>query len=876
MGRRPPALTHLVMWNANGVLSRRDELLAFVTTHEFSVALLSETHLRNPNRFAMANHHVYRTDRPIAANQRSAGGTAILVNHNVRHEEIALPPLERLEATGVLVHTARGPLRLFAVYSAPNAKLVLGDLDALLDSPLPTIIAGDLNCKDPAWNSRRGNAKGLRLRAHAIRSGFDVYGPTEPTHIHHNTTADVLDIVLMKNCQHSLELETLAELSSDHNPVRITIGDELLPAPQAPRRCWRRADWDAYRVAVSETVATSPITTPAELDKAVSQLTDTIVAAVERSVPLLPPSHCSIYDLPPSLMAAIREKNKARRQWQQLRTPDRKARYNKLERELTRDIAVFRGKRWEQTVGELKPEDASIWTMTRKLLNRAEPSPPLQGRNHLACSPRDKAEVLADSLEAQFTPNPPNAHSAGVEQTVTRHLAANRPRDQSPPPVTRSQVTDIVVGLPSKKAPGADGVTNTMIRELPEEGALRLVAIINASLQLQHFPTPWKCAKVIVFPKPGKPLRDPANYRPISLLSCLSKVLEKVVLSRLKDFVDRHDLLIPQQFGFRPKHSTTHQLLRVTNHIREGLKNQKSTGVIFLDIAKAFDRVWHTGLVGKLISQGFDGYLINWVVSYLDSRSFFVALRGEQSTTRPIAAGVPQGGLISPLLFNLLTNDIPTDLPDTQLALYADDAAIYCQTHTGGAMRRRLQASVDKVCAYYHRERILVNATKTEATFFTRRTKVVRPLIRVAGEAVQWRPHSRYLGVVLDKRLTFAEHLRQTSTKAYRKLAALRPLFRARSMLAATKVRLYEAIIRPTMTYASPIWANAARSHQMRLQRIQNAALKAALRLPRYARTADVHRQCRMATLGETTARLNNTFAASIPESANPLISALH
>jgi hypothetical protein len=383
----------------------------------------------------------------------------------------------------------------------------------------------------------------------------------------------------------------------------------------------------------------------------------------------------------------------------------------------------------------------------------------------------------------------------------------------------------------------------------------------------------------VVFPKPGKSLRDPANYRPISLLSGLSKLFEKLILARLTAHSEDNHLLPDQQFGFRKNHSCDHQLLRVTNKIAHGMNTNKATGIVFLDVAKAFDRVWHEGLLSKLILKKFPNSLVNLIASYLEDRSFHVALRGERSASRQIRAGVPQGSILAPFLFNIFTSDMPTKLAGTEVALYADDAAIYSQSYDNAVIARNLQTSLDELSKWYASWRMALNTSKTTATLFERkrssRKRTVLPKLTLNGDDIEWTPTSKYLGVTLDSQLKWNEHLQNIQNKTSRKLGALYPLLRSKSMPLQMKIHLYKMTIRPVMTYATPTWSGVLKQKTTArtLQIIQNRALKIAAGAPMFVRTEDLHRDLGVELLRDHILKLNQKFYKKLEENANPLIS---
>ncbi|GBM95998.1 putative RNA-directed DNA polymerase from transposon BS [Araneus ventricosus] len=214
-----------------------------------------------------------------------------------------------------------------------------------------------------------------------------------------------------------------------------------------------------------------------------------------------------------------------------------------------------------------------------------------------------------------------------------------------------------------------------MIKNLPIRVILRITFLINCILKFCYFPKSWKTAVVVPIYKQGKNAQIPDSYRPISLLSSLSKLAETIILNRLE--AETENKLIPFQFGFRKGLSTKEQLIRMTEHIREGFNNHADTAAVFIDISKAFDRVWIDSLIYKMYKLGIPIQLTLLIQSYLKNKNFTVRVGKELSAPRTTEAGVVQGSRLGLHCFNIFINDI-CQMPNTQLALFADDTAIMC------------------------------------------------------------------------------------------------------------------------------------------------------------------------------------------------------
>ena len=229
-------------------------------------------------------------------------------------------------------------------------------------------------------------------------------------------------------------------------------------------------------------------------------------------------------------------------------------------------------------------------------------------------------------------------------------------------------------------ATGYDGISNLVLLKTAETTRPQLMVLFNSCMSRGCMPLCWKRANVTPIHKKNS-LSDVQNYRPISLLSCLSKVLERLVSDNLRDYLEINDIITPTQYGFRRKSSTLDQLLDIYDHAMLGLDQKKVTKLLFLDVSKAFDRVWHHGLLHKLECMGVNGNLLKFFGSYLQERYQRVALRGALSSWLPLRAGVPQGSILGPLLFLIFSNDLVEDLT-IDAKLFADDTIL---GHTGNS-----------------------------------------------------------------------------------------------------------------------------------------------------------------------------------------------
>ncbi|GFV07282.1 RNA-directed DNA polymerase from mobile element jockey [Trichonephila clavipes] len=384
--------------------------------------------------------------------------------------------------------------------------------------------------------------------------------------------------------------------------------------------------------------------------------------------------------------------------------------------------------------------------------------------------------------------------------------------------------------------------------------------------------------------------REERGNSSLVLLNCLLKSMEnrcKMCISvsgqhtkrklslpeRLNDFLERNNILTPEQHGFRPRLSTSYQLLRVVEYIKDAIDRNQYTAAVFLDIQKAFDRVWHTGLLFKLIKYKIPPPLILLLKSYINDRTFMVKINRTYSQIKSAKAGIAQCSILGPVLFNLYVNDI-TKSTNTMICMYADDTAILSRHYDPNTLIKNLNDHLAHLEKWFSIWKIALNTSKTEAVSFSQ--KRPPPEITLQNQRILWSQHTKYLGVIIDKNLTFRQHITHIRNKFKNASRQLYSLIGRKSKLNRhNKMLIYTLILKPLLTYASPIWAHAARTNINLIESSQNAILRQILDAHWYMGNADIRTSCNIPTIRQTIRKIAISFFSNIDGHDNPTIQAI-
>ena len=352
--------------------------------------------------------------------------------------------------------------------------------------------------------------------------------------------------------------------------------------------------------------------------------------------------------------------------------------------------------------------------------------------------------------------------------------------------------------------------------------------LFNISIKNCELPYDWKLAHVTPIPK-SNDKSDPLNYRPISLLSILVKLLEKHMYSKILEHLKDISFLSNKQWGFTKGKSTTGALLTAVHNWHKLLEDGQSVCAVFFDFKKAFDKVPHSILMSKLTNLNLDLHLVSWVASYLRNRSQYVIINGKSSNISEVVSGVPQGSVLGPLLFLIYINDIDLHQNEGSLLLYADDLLLYHPIQSPEDYLK-LQGDIDQLQAWSERNVLLFNQSKCKYMTISRKFSPPLPnmFLNISGRPLLKVDHYKYLGVWISHDLSWSKHIEGMCMQKC--LQAGCRQFYGHSSLECLR-QLYISLVRSKLEYAAPVWDPHQKTNSHKIEKVQKFALKICTKL---------------------------------------------
>lgn len=799
--------------------------------------ILTETWLNNSILSAELfdnRYIVYRRDRD--GGKRDGGGVLIAVLKTISSKRMAQweSQCEDLWITiEVPFLKSIRQIALCAVYLPP--PVLRSGLDKFLDrcnfvleqTNFCACIVGDFNLGNIQWN--------------LVYDTDNSYTPpgiadvlTDFVHMHKlsqlngilNKSGRILDLVLtnVPACRVNAALNSLSTIDVHHPPIEILITaseDTRLPYnPQTIKTNYYKLDYTKICESLNDINWELLFEKMADVNEMLRTFYDRLLHIIHMYEPSKPTFKYRKY--PPwfnkGLIRALKEKEKIRSRFKVYKNPRDEIELKLLGKRCSKLATDSYNEYIRDIENEIPKNPTRFWGYIKDKKGGSSSYPATMTNGTVLTSDGPEiCEMFASNFSSAFS-------SATVTHSEPEfgflHNMKNNSLPLTAPVIDRDNLLNRLKLLDIHKGAGPDGIPPIFIYKCAPALVSPLTLIFNRSLSSGVFPDLWKKAKVIPIYKSGQK-DNIKNYRPISILSTFAKVFESLVCPYIQTHFKLY--LCSSQHGFVGSRSTCTNLATFTEMLSDAIDCGKQVDVIYTDFSKAFDRVPHHILLSKLSAYGITGTLYDWLKSYLENRSFFVAVNGFQSGTYRSSSGVPQGSHVGPVLFIIFVNDIPYCLRFSECFMYADDLKFsrIIESENDCIL---LQRDVDSLVKWCNDNGMSLNVKKCFHVKYTRKKKGTASVYRVGPEVIQEVDQTRDLGVVFDSALTFVPHVEGVIKKASRMLG-----FVIRNVAGfkrkRTKILLYNCIVRSILEYCSTIWRPHYSTHILRLERIQKRFL---------------------------------------------------
>ncbi|MCG7870185.1 MAG: hypothetical protein JAY74_27935 [Candidatus Thiodiazotropha taylori] len=650
----------------------------------------------------------------------------------------------------------------------------------------------------------------------------------QPTHFTENTSS-LIDIILVSNKDHLL-LSGVGDpfLNQElryHCPVYGILKFSKPKFKTFLRHVWYydRGNFDLLRDKASnldwESLQDTDINVYADnINTAINSIASECIPNRQIKVKPSDPPWLTTF-----LKRHIRKRKRAFRKAKRTNIESHWKTFRKLRNKVTTMIRDSKKSFYDKLADKLKSSTITTkdwWSTLKTFINPSSSStiPPLEYDNNIYTDESDKANILNKYFQSQTILNeknvvPPDLIPLALNSELNTII------------LTPLEVESVLKTLTIGKASGPNGLSNRILKELSSQLSTPFCSLFNQSLRTGHLPAFYKEANVCPVPKKGD-LSIVANYRPISLLNAEAKVFERLIFKYLFNHLRDNNLLSSLQSGFIPGDSTVNQLTFLYNTFCQALDSGKEVRAVFCDISKAFDRVWHVGLLHKLKAAGVTGEVLDWFKHYLSDRKQRVVLPGAVSDWVFIRAGVPQGSILGPLLFLLYINDIVNDI-GSNIRLFADDTSLYIVVDDPITTANCLNTDLDKISRWAATWLVSFNPTKTESLLISRKlNRPHHPALSMQNHQITEVDSHKHLGIYFSNDCTWHQHVNYIKEKAWFRINVMRKL---KFKLDRKSLEIiYTSFIRPLLEYGDVIWDNCTEYEKNDLDKIQSEAARIA------------------------------------------------
>ena len=830
----------IYQWNADGLATKIYELKNRLAEKEIDICMIQETKLRlGDTSPRIPGYACLRDDRKAMY----GGGLMTYIKETLIFERIGYSTRSSTEVMTFRVKLEKNKwLNLTNVYAPPpthcheDCKVVTN----IIPTSENCIIVGDFNSHSPVWDRDfTPDKRGEEVEDWLIAEDLEVLNSGVPTRIsrmeNHRDSAPDITI-----CGKTYSKKCTWELadgigSSDHIPICIKVATKVNhQTVRGSEAKWRikNVDWHKFGDAIEE--QQENIRKEDDIKTRIALFNGALISCATQHVGKVKRPKRPKPWMNPKVRAVVRKRN---RLWRE-RGPDKKGwREDWLAacHEASETTKEAKAESWKDFLEDVVTEKSSdeLWKVVKTLNGCPDTNSPNEVLHHKGrriTSNKKKADIFMQHY-ASVSKLKFSKEERDTNRELKKRLSA-APSAQPPPKFHMRELRRAIAKMKTKGAAGPDDIPPSFLKALKEKALQTLLDIFNSSFDLANCPQIWKNAIIIPLLKSGKPPGELKSFRPISLTSCVVKLFERMFADRLIHLAETNNWLSSYQAGFRRGRSCEDQILRMVQAIDDGFQKPKMerSVLVLLDFSAAFDTVWRQKLLLYMLDTGVPHAYVKWLFQFLNNRQARVKFNGSISNSRQLHQGLPQGSVLSPLLFIFYINNLAALLPSTNTnCMFADDVSILATHRSMHKALEEVQSAVNIVVEWCAAWKLNLNASKSEVSFFSNYGPDAKwkPTLTIDNAPAKFNPNPVLLGVTLDRQLTFTPHTTNVAERVASKNNILASLSHTDwGWKRDTLKSVYLTSIRSIMDYAAPSWQPwLCPSNTKTLESAQNKAL---------------------------------------------------
>ncbi|KAE9528780.1 hypothetical protein AGLY_012355 [Aphis glycines] len=755
-----------------------------------------------------------------------------------------IPIQSNLEVIAISLHT-KNPLCICNIYLPDSSNLLLNDLNNIIRQlPKPFLFLGDFNSRNPIWGSNYTDARRKIVEKFLDNEQIILLNTGE--HTRHNVANNSFSSIDLSITSSSLAPKTkwkvLTEYNcSDHWPISIELLDQSPQIPFPPKWNTKKPNWELFNDLISQSITENPI----EIDSPINQttinsltnkFTHTILTAATKAIGKT--NHNTKKNLVPwwnhECNESIKRYKRCLNKFKKSNSPLDHIQLKKARAQSRYITKKRKTETWQKYTSSINTNTPSmeVWNKIKAIKGISYHRLPLvlQHNNISLSTPSDITKAFAEVFQKNSSDSNYDPEFATFKDTFEMYTTNEPELDPHPHlnflnmPFSTSEMLDARSNCNSK-SPGPDDIPYSFIKNLPSIGLNQLLQIYNLIWETGFYPDPWRNAIIIPIPKPNKNKFNISNYRPISLISTLSKLLEKMVNKRLTWFLETSKLLPINQCGFRRNHSTLDHLSCLHTDICNAINTKQHLILIALVLEKAYDMVWRNRVLHIIHKWGINGNILTFVKNFLRNRSIQVKAHHNLSNLYPTENGLPQGSVLSVTLFLIAIHDIFLQVQKpTKHLIFADDCYIYCSGININTTREILQNALHTLQEWANKSGFIFSPHKSKGIQFNLN---IDTALYLKNTQIPFHKSLRILGLIFDNKLNWTTHLKQLKVACKVKLNVIKTL--ANHTWGADKkslLNIYKTLILSQINYGSPIYNTAKPRHLKTLDLIHHEGIR--------------------------------------------------